>query len=318
MKAFVCKQYGKPEVLQLKEVSTPVPTNTEVLIQIKSFAINTADWRLRKAEPAAVRLFFGFKRPKHPILGGTFSGVVVGKGNAVSRFQIGDEVIGSAAMSYGFGTFAMYKCLPENGVIHHKPANLNFSEAVAPVFGFLTAWHFLQREKIGPTSKVLIIGANGAVGLQALHIALAKGATVTAVSRQEHHEKLKDLGAKQCIENVQLNSLFNNQFDLIVDSSGRFDVCLAPKLMVKRGKLILVSAGILQLLKASLLRIFLGIRFTSGLIKEKAEALEAMTELMETKKLKPIIANEFSFEEMTKAQYLAEQKGKIGTVVVHW
>ena len=72
MKAIVCLKYGPPEVLVLKEVAKPNPKDNEVLIRIFATAVNSADWRLRKPEPLAVRLFFGLTKPKNQFWGASF------------------------------------------------------------------------------------------------------------------------------------------------------------------------------------------------------------------------------------------------------
>jgi NADPH:quinone reductase-like Zn-dependent oxidoreductase len=77
MKAIVFKEYGSPEVLHLAEVSTPQPQEKEILVKIKATAVNSGDWRLRKADPFAVRFLMGLSKPKMNILGGVFSGEIV-------------------------------------------------------------------------------------------------------------------------------------------------------------------------------------------------------------------------------------------------
>jgi len=92
MKAICCVKYGPPRVFQLKEVEKPKPTDNEVLIRIFATAVNSADWRLRKAEPWGVRLFFGFIKPRKSILGGAFSGEIEAIGKNVTRFKAGYQV----------------------------------------------------------------------------------------------------------------------------------------------------------------------------------------------------------------------------------
>ena len=166
MKAIVCTKYGPPEVLLLKEVEKPGPKDNEILIRIFATAVNSADWRLRKAKPWAVRLYFGFTKLKKPILGGVFSGEIEAVGKNVTRFKTGDQVFGSTGMR--FGTYAEYTCLPEDGVFAIKPYNYSHKESTTIPFGGTTALYFLKKATIKRAQKVLIYGASGAIGIIAV------------------------------------------------------------------------------------------------------------------------------------------------------
>ncbi|TDE47958.1 NAD(P)-dependent alcohol dehydrogenase [Flavobacterium sp. GT3P67] len=179
MKAAVYTQYGVPAVLQLKEVAKPSPKENEILVRIKATAVNSGDVRLRRADPAAVRLFFGLLKPKINILGCVFSGVIESIGNDVKQFKIGDEVFGHTDMN--FGAYAEYICLPQEGSLALKPASISHNQAAVIPFGGITALHFIKRATIRPGQKVLIIGASGAVGSAAVQLAKSNGAIVTAV-----------------------------------------------------------------------------------------------------------------------------------------
>ena len=146
MKAAVYTRYGFPEVLRIREVAKPVPKNNEVLIRIKATAVSSGDVRLRKADPFAVRLFFGLLKPKTSILGSVFSGEVESIGKQVSRFKAGDQVFGHTDMT--FGAYAEYVSLPESGSLGLKPPDISHSEAAAIPFGGVAALYFIRKAKI--------------------------------------------------------------------------------------------------------------------------------------------------------------------------
>ena len=148
MKAAVYTQYGPPEVLQVKQVEKPTPGKNELLVRIKATAVNSGDWRLRKADPFAVRFIFGLFKPKKNILGSVFSGEIERVGEDVKHFKVGDFVFGHTDMS--FGAYAEYKCLSEDTSIALKPSNMTHLEAAVIPFGGVTAWHFIKKAAIKP------------------------------------------------------------------------------------------------------------------------------------------------------------------------
>ena len=168
MRAIVCTAYGPPDVLQLRDVPKPVPKDDEVLVRIRATTVSAADCELRRFDFAPwiwvpIRLAFGIRRPRQPVLGQELAGDIESVGNDVGSFVKGDRVF--AATGIGLGAYAEYICLRENprtGAIATMPANLGYAEAAAVPYGGGEAWEFLRKADVRSGQKVLVNGAGGA------------------------------------------------------------------------------------------------------------------------------------------------------------
>ena len=315
MKAIVYTQYGSPEVLHLKEVEKPIPTEKEILIRVKATAVNSADWRLRKADPFAVRLFFGFTKPKKTILGGVFAGEIEAVGKDVTLFKAGDQVFGSTGMS--FGAYAEYKCLPEGGIVAIKPNHTTYAEAAAVPFGGSTALYFLRKATIKSGQKVLIYGASGAVGTAAVQLARYFGAEVTGVCSTTNVEMVKSLGAHQVIDYTKDDFTKNGEtYDVIFDTVGKISFSGSITSLNKKGTLILGASGLSQMVKGFWISITSSKKVLSGIISETTADLIFLKEVIENGKLKSIIDRSYPLEQIAEAHSYVEKGHKKGNVVI--
>jgi NADPH:quinone reductase-like Zn-dependent oxidoreductase len=315
MKAIVYTNYGAPEVLQLKEVAKPIPQPNEILVKVKATAVNSGDVRLRKADPFAVRLFFGLTKPKINILGVVFSGVVESTGAAVTRFKTGQQVFGHTDMR--FGAYAQYICVKENSSLAIKPSAIKHKEAAVIPFGGTTALHFIKKAAIQPGQKVLIVGASGAVGSAAVQLAKYYGAHVTGVCSSSNMVLVKSLGADEVIDYTKENFTNNSEkYDVIFDAVNSISVRRSVQSLNKKGVLILSAAGMAETFKGIWMSLTSNRKVLSGMISHKAADIVFLKELMETGKLKPVIDRTYSLEQMAEAHAYVEMGHKKGNVAV--
>ena len=224
MKAIVNTHYGSPDVLQLKEVEKPAPSDHEVLVKVLAASAAAGDWHLLRAQPFLMRFTSGLLKPKHQILGAAFAGRVETVGRNVTQFQPGDEVFGDVS-ACGFGAFAEYVSVPEKAVAL-KPTRVTFEEAATVPVSAVTALQGLcDQGHIQPGQKVLINGASGGVGTFAVQIAKAFGAEVTGVCSTRNVDMVRSIGADYVIDYMQEDFTKNGQrYDLIERISSDFSV----------------------------------------------------------------------------------------------
>lgn len=314
MKAVSCTAYGSPEVLKIVEIPKPSPQSDELLIRIHATVVNSGDARIRKADPWAVRLFFGFSKPKKPVLGGVFSGEIVEVGGAVKQFKVGDSVFGSTGM--GFGAYAEFKALKASEVLTLKPESLSHIEAAIIPFGAMTALHFIRKANIEAGQKVLIYGASGAVGSAAVQLAKNFGAHVTAVCSGSNMELMKKIGADHVI-NYQREDLSasQEQYDVIYETVNKLSFSQSTKHLKKNGVLILGAADFSKMLRAGIANMF-GQKVLTGLIKESVESMNLIKELIDQGKYQPVLDRTFSLHQIVEAHEYVDLGHKKGNVAI--
>ena len=216
MKAIVCTKYGSPDVLQLKEVEKPTPSDDEVLVKIHATSVNAGD--LETLRGMWVARFGGPRRPQYKILGTDVAGRVEAVGGNVKQFQPGDDVWGDLSFPYGFGTFAEYVCVSEKALAL-KPASMTFEEATTyPHSAIITLQNLRDKGQIQPGQKVLINGAGGGMGTFAVQIAKYYGAEVTGVDSANKIDMLRSIGADHVIDYTKEDyTKSGRRYDLILD-----------------------------------------------------------------------------------------------------
>jgi NADPH:quinone reductase-like Zn-dependent oxidoreductase len=316
MKAIVYERYGEPGVLHLKDIKKPEPKDNEVLIRIHATAVNSGDIRMRKADPFIVRFMLGLIRPRISVLGIVLAGEIEEIGKDVTRFKKGDQVYGATGM--GFGAYAQYKCLSQDGVVALKPANITYNQAAAIPFGGNAALHFLRKAKIQSGQKVLIYGASGAVGTAAVQIAKYRGADVTGVCSTSNLAMVKSLGADKVVDyTVEDFSEGGEAYDIIFDTVGKSSFSSSIRSLKKNGYYLrVVHMALAPILKGLWASMTSGKRVIGGVTVEKAEDLIFLNQLIEAGQLRPVIDRSYPLEQIAEAHTYVEKGHKKGNVVI--
>ncbi len=247
MKIINCTAYGGPEVLKLDEAVKPAPKANQILIKIKATAVNSGDVRVRglKANPFTriiMRLIFGWNKPRNPVLGTVYSGIVEAVGEKVDNFNEGDEVFGLTG--FNFGTYAEYLVANKKSILTTKPKNASFEEAAAILFGGQTAHFFLKKTKVPDQTglKVMIYGATSSVGVAALKMSKYFGAQVTAVCSDYNVSLVQKLGADKIVfYNTSDFTTDSGQYDVVFDTVGKIKKSQYAHLLKNDGQFLTVG-----------------------------------------------------------------------------
>ena len=300
MKAAICTKYGPPEVLEIQEVPTPSPRRHEILVRIMAAGVNSGDTRIRSLRvngfmKVIMRLVLGVSKPRQPILGNVFAGVVESVGNRVSKFKSGDRVFGMTG--FQFGTYAEYVAVNENSNVMEMPTNARFEEAAAIVFGGQTALHFLEKARICEKRdlKVLIAGATGSVGSAAIQIAKHHKADVSAICSSQGQRLVNELGVEKAFLYDRDLSTGTEKFDIIFDAHGHLHDSLRDSLLKKGGRYQSVS---------------------SGYASETIHQLQQLKDLFERGKLRAVIDRTFPLAKIVDAHRYVDMGRKKGNVVL--
>ncbi len=322
MNAIVTTQYGPPaDVLRLREVATPEPTEAEVLIKLYASSVNPLDGFTIRGP-----LFFFPKlgrllKPTHKIAGADFAGRIESIGRDIRRFLPGDEVFGASFRGKDLGGFAEYVCAREDSLAP-KPSNLSFEEAAAVPVAAITALQGLRDQgQIQRGQKVLIDGASGGVGTFAVQIAKSFGAEVTAVCSSRNVDRARAIGADHVIDYTREDfTRSGSRYDLILGANAHHSIFDYRRALSRDGIFVMVGGGFARILQAMSLGPLLSwignkkMRFF--IAKINGRDLLLLKDLLEAGKIVPVIDRRYPLGEVAEALRYREEGHAQGKVVI--
>ena len=313
MRAAVVDRYGPPEAVRVASVPRPAAGDGELLVRVVAAPVTSADARIRGARfprgfglPA--RLAFGLTGPRRPILGTSFAGLVERVGADVDGVRAGDAVCGMTGLT--MGTHAEFVVVRATEVAP-VPSGVAPEDAAGVLFGGTTALHFLRdRAAVGPGASVLVNGASGAVGTNAVQIAKHLGATVTAVTSGSNAELVTGLGADSVIDHTVGDPFATDErFDVVLDCVGTLTIASGRRLLARGGVLVLAVAGLWETVRAR------G-DVVAGSAPERVEDMRHLLALVASGVLQVVHDARFDMDDIVDAHRLVEGGHKRGNVIV--
>lgn len=323
MKAWVFHRYGPPDVLGLEEVEAPTPAADEVAIRIRASSVNAADWHVMRADPFLVRLRFGLRRPRRPMIAGSdVAGVVDAVGERVSRLFPGDAVYAQVPFSGGLAELVTVR----EDRVARIPAGCTFEQAAAvPVAGVTALRAIRDAGRVGPGQTVLLIGASGGVGSFAVQIARAAGGVVTAVCSTGAVELVRSLGASEVIDYTAEEPVDTGRtYDVVVNNGGTHTLGALRRTVTPRGTLVAVGGsqhgglfgpGAVEM-RGKLVAPFVSQRIVSLAGEGGVTELAALAAMIEAGDVTPVIDRVYPFDEAPDALRYLEAGHPKGKVVV--
>ncbi|WP_156161638.1 NAD(P)-dependent alcohol dehydrogenase [Nocardia vulneris] len=322
MAAVVAPRYGTGEVLRIERVARPNPRAGEVLVRVRAAAVCQGDAHLLTGTPYLLRLGFGLRRPKDPVIGHDLAGEVVAVGAGVAGFRPGDRVFGQV----GSGAFAEYACVSAQRLAP-APAGASFEELAAVPDSGMTALQGLRDAgRLRAGQRVLVNGASGGVGTFAVQLAKALGAEVTAVCSTRHLAAVRTLGADHVIDYTAADfTVGAARYDVLLDLVGNRTLRDCRRVLTPKGVFV-SSAGapggnwagpVVWMGKMLLANLFVRQRIAVHLMRPQRSDLDYLADLIAAGKVRPLIEQHHPLAQAAAAvQHVIDGHAQGKTVIV--
>ena len=320
MKVALAERYGPPEVAVVGTRPLPQPGPGELRVRVLAASVGSSDGAGRAGSPWFARLAYGLRRPRQPVFGSDFAGIVDAVGPGTTRFAVGDRVFGATGATAG--AHAEFVVVRETGAVVRLPEGVPMADAAALCDGAMTALPFLRDGgHVGQGTRVLITGAAGSVGGAAVQLARHLGADVTGTCSTAHVEDVRALGAQRVIDRTQVDAMrTGDRYDVIFDAAGKSTFRHARGALVDGGVYLTTVpswAIVVQQLTSRLGRKRAAIMFT-GLRSDEAKRpdLEELAALALDGAIRPAVDRVLPIDRIAEAYEVVDTGHKRGSVIV--
>ncbi|SDL45333.1 NAD(P)-dependent alcohol dehydrogenase [Microbacterium azadirachtae] len=308
MRAGVVERYGPPSVVRIATVADPVAGRGEVVVRVMAATVNSGDARIRGARfPRGFalpgRLALGLRGPRAAVLGVVFSGVVE---------EVGDRVCGMTGAR--MGAHAELVAVSASRLVRIDDG-ISFDDAAGVLFGGTTALSFLRdRAAVRPGERVLVVGAAGAVGTNAVQLAKHLGATVTAVTSAQNAELVRSLGADRVVDYrvtpTRALAEHGERFDVVFDTVGALSPKTGRPLLAEGGRLLLAAATLGEIIAAR------G-PVKTGTAPQRPEDFTTLLDLVGSGALRVVVDDALPLDGLAAAHARVDSGRKTGNLVLH-
>ncbi|WP_336629014.1 MULTISPECIES: NAD(P)-dependent alcohol dehydrogenase [unclassified Microbacterium] len=317
MRAGVVERYGPPSVVRIETVADPVAGRGEVLVRVMASTVNSGDARIRGARfPRGFalpgRLALGLRGPRASVLGVVFAGVVEATGAGADGVAVGDRVCGMTGAR--MGAHAELVAVSASRIVRIAD-EVSFDDAAGVLFGGTTALYFLRdRAAVRSGERVLVVGASGAVGTNAVQLAKHLGATVTAVTSAGNAELARELGADRVID-YRVDPIAalgdrGERFDVVFDTVGVLSPATGRPLLAEGGRLLLAAATLGEIVTAR------G-PVKTGTAPQRTEDFTTLLELVGSGALRVVRDGALALDRLAEAHARVDAGRKVGNLVLH-
>lgn len=318
MRAAISHAYGSSDNILIEEVPVPSPGKGQVLVKVIAAGLNAADRLVLQGKPRMVRLAYGIIRPRQPIIGQDYAGIVVSIGPGCERLKPSDRVFGQGA-----GGLAEYAASKEKD-LQVIPDGVTFIDAAALPIAGTTALQANDAGRVNAGDRVLVNGGSGGVGSYVVQIAAFRGADVTASCSPGNADTVRGFGASTILDYRQDTLLDSDRpYDAIIDCAGTLSLRASVQSTVPDGKVVRVGfAGgdwvgpLVQMAAVPLVNIGAAgsINVLAGVTS--LESLSEIATLVESGDITPYIENVYELDDVRAAFQRLESKHTVGKLVV--